>query len=133
LLLSALLKLGGLIQGPRILFVLDPILGLPNWLVYFGVAAAELGVGGYQLFGRSLTMQGISILALACNFLTYKAARTALHINEPCPCFGRISDWVPHLGGHLEAIGNVIISFMLLSSFVLFAAAVRKKVSRSNV
>jgi hypothetical protein len=118
--ISAVLKIVGLVGQKKIIYVSDPIFALPNWCVYSGVAAVELSLVYFILRSRDDRRNGILTLALAASFGTYRLARRSIGVREPCPCFGRVTDWIPGIAPHEEALGLGMLIIIAAIGLFLF-------------
>ena len=119
LVLTALAKSIGLLQGARILYATNGLVGIDNRYVYGSAVVAELAVAAFLLLGRDPVTKAFSVVWLATSFGAYRIGNWWLDIPEPCSCLGQVSDWIPGLSPYTESIALGLLAYFLTGSMAI--------------
>ncbi len=127
LVLTAIAKSIGLLQGARILYATNGLVGLDNRFVYGGAAVAELAVAAFLLFGKNSVTKAFSVVWLASCFGAYRLGNWWLDIPEPCSCLGQVSDWIPGLSPYADSIALGLLAYFMTGSLAIILHDFRRR------
>ena len=109
--LTAAAKIVSAAGHASILREMDPLLKVPNGALLYFVAAAELVVVMFILFGRSLMLKMISVAWLSLSFAAYRIVNAVMGI-KTCPCLGHITDNLPLRPSTVSALLVTSLAYM---------------------
>jgi hypothetical protein len=110
LLVPGLLKILSLLGSEKLLHVYDPVLHIPNWIVFGTVGVVELTTCWIIVSTECHLLLKESLLGiLGIGMLAYRILRVKGGIVAPCGCLGEFSEGLPLTP---EAI-NMILLFLI--------------------
>jgi len=95
----------------------DPLLPLSNRQAFLLVGQVEVAVVAFLIWGRDLRLQATAVAWLASCFTAYRLFMWAGHHRRSCGCLGNLNEWLPWIGKHQDAIGAVLLLFLLACSY----------------
>ena len=117
-------KLVSLWLATRILYMTNPLLGVQNQYVFWAAGLLELSLVAVLALGRNPLIKAEALLWLSACFIAYRLANWWYHIPEPCPCFGRVGDWIPWLAPYLEPAAIAVLIYITLGSTTVILLSV---------
>lgn len=117
---TALLKILGLLHLPKWVWVADPIFHVPNLYVVAGASFAELALAIWLTRPGTKSLQTLGWFTAGLAF--YHTFRLILGISLPCPCLGRLNDWLPWVDAHSD--GLTLLLLLALAWLTRFASLV---------
>ncbi len=126
LLLTSLAKIYSVVNPNQVLGLKDPILMVPETVLFLGVAAAELGVV-YCAFTRPQLFEW-SMALLVSGMASYRLVYWYVYPRKPCPCLGSLGDIFHVSESVVEAVTSGL--FWYLAFVTSFAIASKVLVSK---
>lgn len=120
--LTGIGKILGSLGGSRLLFTIDPIIGIEFRHLLFWTGLVELAVAALSLRKR---FAGIAVLFtawLSASFSVYRAGLWWMNWQHPCGCLGSLSDALHIPPETADGIMKVVLAYLLVGSFSLLLA-----------
>jgi cbb3-type cytochrome oxidase subunit 3 len=115
--LASFAKLVSATGRAEILDFPDPLLGLANRLILYGVAFIELGVMSFLFFSRNNWLKSILIAWLSSCFILYHFGLWLLHPKKLCPCFGNLTEALHIPPQTADTSMKIILAYLLIGSY----------------
>jgi hypothetical protein len=113
---TGLVKLISLGSGERILRSADPVFGVLNGHLLFWVGVAEIAAGVFAALSARTTVKHLMALALAGNFLFYRAFKYAIGHRGFCSCLGVATGWLHLSAGAADLIALALCGLVLVAA-----------------
>jgi hypothetical protein len=115
--LASFAKLVSVTGRAEILDFPDPLLGLTNRHILYGVAFIELSLVVFLFSSRNNWLKSILIAWLSSCFLLYHFGLWLLHPKKPCPCFGNLTDALHIPPQTADTAMKIILAYLLIGSY----------------
>lgn len=118
LIISGSLKIWTALSGQSINFVIDPIIKLPNKLIFWGVGMLELVIGVAALIA-SLRQALLLLLWINGCFVLYRFCLYLSESQASCPCMGGVDRLLGWPKGTGDTVSKGMLVYMLFSCLLL--------------
>ena len=118
LIITALLKIVSLQTGVRFFLLKDSVFPfITNGQIMASSAILELCVAIILIRKLDRVFQFTALLGLASIFLFYRLGLAWIAPNEPCPCYGRATDWLHISTQTADTAMKIILAYLLIGSY----------------
>jgi hypothetical protein len=101
----------------RLLAQTDELLGLSYRLLLASVGCIEIVLALYLIFGQGVYLKSLSLTWLATCFISYRLLKLAFGIQQPCSCFGSVTDAIHITPAIADTAIKIILVYLLIGSY----------------
>jgi hypothetical protein len=101
----------------RILYLNDPILGIPFRYLLLLVGILEILIAGVCVLSNKPKLSSLLVAFLATNFAIYRLALWFMGWHRPCNCMGNLADAMHIPPQTADAAMKIILAYLLIGSY----------------
>lgn len=135
LIMTGIAKILNVAGGSAVLWLQDPIFGLPFSILMLLVGIGEGAAACFCLFSSSgIITRTMPIACLSTAFLGYRGALWSLDWERPCGCLGSLTDGLGISPPTADNIALLLLAYLLIGSYatMLIAVAKSKRIQRKR-
>src|ERR1017187_1405995 len=115
--LTGCAKIVSFFGSERILYLDDPIFGIPFRYLLLLVGILEMLIAGVCFLTSKIKLSSLLVAFLATNFVIYRSALWLMGWHRPCNCMGNLADAL-HIPPQIaDTAIKIILAYLLIGSY----------------
>lgn len=126
-------KVVSFFDSVRIMYLDDPIFGIPFRYLLLLVGVLEILVSGFCLFGNKIKLSALFVAWIATNFVIYRLGLWFMGWHHPCGCMGNLADALHVPLQTADTAMKIVLAYLLIGSYATLFWLWKEKRKQSSL